>query len=341
MSTVLVTGASGFLALHVVGQLLEKGYKVIGSVRSQDKANKLGSEFHKKIGSKADNLSFTIVEDIGETGAFDETFKLHPEIEFVLHTASPFTLGYTDFEKSYYIPAVNGTLGILNSIQKYGSKVSKVVVTSSMASIMNFDKLTDSSFIHDETVWNPMTKEAAQNDLFAYCLSKKLAEEAAWNFVKENNVNFTLNTVTPPYIFGPQFFDHDAAAEKLNQSCQVIANALDWNPDEAFVNNIRTGAAVDVRDVAAFHLIPLEKPGVEGHRLFPASGLFTEQDILNIINENFPQLKLAKGKPDDTENPFRYSNEKTVELVGGYNFIPLKKQVVDTVQQILDARAAK
>ncbi|CEP24189.1 unnamed protein product [Cyberlindnera jadinii] len=341
MSTVLVTGASGFLALHIVGQLLQKGYKVVGSVRSVSKAEELGFEFSQKLGHKADNLVFSIVEDIAVSDAFDKTFKLHPDISYVLHTASPFTLGQTDFEKSYYDPALKGTFGVLNSIKRYGPKVSKVVVTSSLASLMNFDKLTDPTFIHNETVWNPLTKDKVQDSVAAYILSKKLAEEAAWNFVRDNDVNFSVTTITPAYILGPQYFDKNAGAKKLNQSNQLITNILDWNPNQPFVNNTRTGLCVDVRDVAALHIIPLEKPGVEGHRLFPASGLFTDQDILNIINENFPQLRLPTGEPDDTENPFGYSNEKTVELVGGYDFIPLKKQVVDTVQQILDARAAK
>lgn len=32
--TVLVTGASGYIASHVIRELLQRGYKVIGTVRS-------------------------------------------------------------------------------------------------------------------------------------------------------------------------------------------------------------------------------------------------------------------------------------------------------------------
>lgn len=34
---VLVTGASGFIASHVINELLRKGYNVVGTVRSLDK----------------------------------------------------------------------------------------------------------------------------------------------------------------------------------------------------------------------------------------------------------------------------------------------------------------
>lgn len=32
--TVLVTGASGYIASHVISELLQRGYKVVGTVRS-------------------------------------------------------------------------------------------------------------------------------------------------------------------------------------------------------------------------------------------------------------------------------------------------------------------
>ena len=38
--TVLVTGATGYIASHVISQLLEKGYKVLGTVRSLDNKEK-------------------------------------------------------------------------------------------------------------------------------------------------------------------------------------------------------------------------------------------------------------------------------------------------------------
>lgn len=340
MSTVLVTGATGFVALHCVGQLLDRGYAVIGTVRSQDKADKLLKSFKEKMGSKADKLSLSIVADIADPSAFDEAFKSHPEIKYVLHTASPFTIGYTDFEKSYYTPAVNGTLGVLKAIQAHGANVERVVVTSSMAAILNFDKMADPTFIHDETVWNNFTKEQAANAVIAYCISKTLAERAAWNFLKENKTTFTLTTVNPSYVFGPQFFDKDAAAPKLNESSQIIKSLLQSQPGDEFPND--QIQSVDVRDVAKLHIIALENDAVQGHRLFATDpgATLSRQTILNIIREKFPQLKdkIATGNPDAANHiqSIGFSNEKTVALLGGYKFIPYEQQIVDSVQQILD-----
>lgn len=343
MSKVLVTGATGFVALHVIGQLLEKSYSVIGTVRSQAKADNLLRKFKAKFGDDV-ALELVILEDIGAPGAFDSLFQNHKEIVNVLHTASPFSeTKDDDFVKAYKIPALEGTTNVLNSIYKYGPQIKNVVVTSSMAAIMNFDKLSDPSFVHTEDVWNPHEwEEAQENWVIAYCCSKKLAEKAAWNFVKDNNVNFKLTVVNPPYIYGPQFFDEDAKADTLNTSAQYIKSLLDTDPNDTHLFSEPVATATDVRDVAAFHIIPLEREGVAGNRLFVVSTRFTLQGILDSINKQFPELrgKIAKGDPanEHTIQALTWNSDKTNKLVGGYDFKSLDKMVYDTVKQILDVR---
>lgn len=342
MSKVLVTGATGFVALHVIGQLIEKSYSVIGTVRSQAKAEKLIKQFKEKFGADV-KLELVIVEDIAGTGAFDTLFKSHKDIGSVLHTASPFSDVQTDdFEKGYKRPAVEGTLNVLSSIKEFAPQVKKVVITSSMAAIAHLDKLSDPTFIHTEETWNPLEwKDCQVNWQMAYIASKKLAEKAAWDFIKENKVNFTLTTVNPPFIFGPQFFDIEDPKGTLNTSAQVIQGMLATDPNDTHLFDNPTNVSTDVRDIAAFHIIPLEKDGVEGHRLLPIAGRFTAQKILDLINEQFPELrgKIAKGDPANEASlqAVGYNIDKTVELVGGYEFIPFKKQVYDSVKQILDA----
>ena len=69
--TVLVTGASGFVAAHVLNEFLEHGYHVRGTVWSEETAAKV-RKTHAKYGDK---LSFTIVKDVAAPGAFDEAVK--------------------------------------------------------------------------------------------------------------------------------------------------------------------------------------------------------------------------------------------------------------------------
>lgn len=69
MPRVLVTGGTGFIAGHCIKQLLEKGYDVVTTVRSDEKGVKLLSAFSS---STKDRLSYQIVKDVARRGAFDE-----------------------------------------------------------------------------------------------------------------------------------------------------------------------------------------------------------------------------------------------------------------------------
>ena len=57
---VLVTGANGFLAVHVVNCLLKKGYAVRGTVRSLEKQGHLQKLFE----GYRENFELVVVEDI-------------------------------------------------------------------------------------------------------------------------------------------------------------------------------------------------------------------------------------------------------------------------------------
>ena len=67
-SRVLVTGASGFVAIHVCKSLLDRGYHAIGTVRSVAKGEYLKSLF-AKLGSDAANFSYVIVPDMEAVSA--------------------------------------------------------------------------------------------------------------------------------------------------------------------------------------------------------------------------------------------------------------------------------
>ena len=59
-SKILLTGANGFIAVWILKYLLEKGYYVRGTVRSEDK----GTHIKKLFGSYGDKLEVVVVPDI-------------------------------------------------------------------------------------------------------------------------------------------------------------------------------------------------------------------------------------------------------------------------------------
>ncbi|EGW30505.1 NADPH-dependent methylglyoxal reductase GRE2 [Spathaspora passalidarum NRRL Y-27907] len=334
-ATVFVSGATGFIAQHVVKTLLSSNYKVIGSVRSTTKGD------HLKSLLNSPNFSYEIVEDVEKEGAFDQALQKHPEVTVFLHTASPFHFKATDIEKELLLPAVNGTKNALNAIHKYGSNVSRVVITSSYAAISTASKEVDPNVVVTEQSWNEISWEDAKKDpVSGYRGSKTFAEKAAWEFVKEHNPKFVVSTINPSFVFGPQAYDSEVK-DSLNTSSEFI-NAILKNGPDATIAPTR-GGFVDVRDVAKAHLVAFEKEEAKNQRLILNAGRFTLQSIIDILNENIPELKgkIPVGEPGTDKAAIAglstIDNSKSLAILG-FELIDLKKSVVDSVQQILQAR---
>ena len=68
MERVLVTGATGYIGLHCVDQLLKQGYAVNGSVRSPERKDEI-FEALKKNHTPTDNLNICITGAGGSIGS--------------------------------------------------------------------------------------------------------------------------------------------------------------------------------------------------------------------------------------------------------------------------------
>ncbi|CDK29463.1 unnamed protein product [Kuraishia capsulata CBS 1993] len=344
MSVVLVTGANGFIALHIINELLKAGFSVVGTVRSPAKG-KILDNFKSLY--KNPQLVLEYVPDISKPDAFDEVVKNHPEVDYVLHTASPFSFGVGDDNEDVFVkPAVNGTLGILNSVKNYGHNVKHVVVTSSCAAILNFDKFTDHSFVHTEATWNPMPWDIAKtNPELAYCYSKTVAERSARDFVAKEKPGFTISTVNPSYVYGPQLFDETTG--DLNTSSDLINQAMKLPHDAPGPFTEPANMGIDVRDVAIAHLITLQNPEkFADARLALACGYFSQQLFLDVLNSRIPELKgkipvgdSAAGKQYIAENVLTYKFSKTEQLLG-VKYISIEDSIYATAKQIVDYESA-
>ena len=331
-TTVFVSGATGYIAQHVVKELLGKGYNVIGSVRSASKGERL-----KQL-TKSDRFSYEIVPDIGAEGAFDEALKKHPEISVFLHTASPFTFKVNDPEKDLLRPAIDGTKNALNAIAKYGPQIKKVVITSSAVAVFGWGKHIVQDKVYTEDDWNPITwEESLQNPMLGYFGSKKYAELTAWDFVKESKPNFEISFINPVFVFGPQAYEVQDKSE-LNTSAEIINKVIKLGPNDAIPEFC--GRYVDVRDVAKAHVVAFEKDEAINQRLVLVAGYFTNDGIANIIKDNFPQATVPKGDAEKNEklinNSVKYDFSKTQNILG-FDLIPLEESVVDTAKQIYEA----
>lgn len=127
MVSVFVAGATDYVAATTIKELIFQEYTA-RSVSSPAKGEKLKEHFPR-------GFSDEVVPDHSARGAFDEDVKKHPEVAVFLHTAPPFFFDTTDVEKDLLLPAINGTKNALSAIKKYGPKITKVVYTSSYASV--------------------------------------------------------------------------------------------------------------------------------------------------------------------------------------------------------------
>ena len=97
-SKYLVTGASGYIAMHVIDQLLKQGHYVRGTVRSLN--DQLKVEPLRKLGP---------VELVEANLLDDESLRRAVKgIDIVMHVASPVPTGPIDDEESFIKPAVEG-----------------------------------------------------------------------------------------------------------------------------------------------------------------------------------------------------------------------------------------
>ena len=100
---VLLTGANGFLASHILQQLIAQNYHIVGTVRSEEKAQNVIS-LHP---SWKEHITWVYIKDIGAAHAYDEVFQRGP-FDYIIHTASPVDFSVTDFETQMIDPAVKG-----------------------------------------------------------------------------------------------------------------------------------------------------------------------------------------------------------------------------------------
>ncbi|OGE54898.1 hypothetical protein PENARI_c005G07060 [Penicillium arizonense] len=330
-SYVLVTGATGFIGAHVVDNLLARGFSVRGSTRSKAK----GDQMKAARPEYASKLDFVVVEDFTKIGVFDSVMD---GIDAVIHVASPFFYDTTNNEQELVLPAINGVKSILSASAKQGTQIKRVVITSSFAAVVDVNTTPPKGFTYTAADWNPLTYETSidpkSDAVVAYRGSKKFAELAAWEFVKDQKTAFDLVTLCPPMVFGPVVHPVPTA-EQLNESNAVlwsVAAGVDPLP------GARVPAWIDARDLAEAHVQALLIPEAGGKRFIPASPEpFSYELAADIIRGEFDW-----GKETVTSN-YKMGEKSTVsygvdgETVArelGVKYRPFKETVVDLVGQI-------
>jgi nucleoside-diphosphate-sugar epimerase len=253
LSTVLVTGGSGFIAGHCILQLLAGGHQVRTTVRDLKRESGVRALLKQGGADPGDRLSF-YAADLENDAGWGEAVA---GCDYVLHVASPFPANVPKHEDELIMPAREGALRVLRAARDAGIK--RVVLTSSFAAVGYGHPPQSAPF--NETNWT----NTDGPDVTAYAKSKTLAERAAWDFIAKEGGALDLSVVNPVGVFGPVLGPDYSTSILIVQ--RLMDGAVPGCPQLVF-------GVVDVRDVADLHLRAMTHPAAKGERFLAVAGDF-------------------------------------------------------------------
>jgi nucleoside-diphosphate-sugar epimerase len=265
MSTLLVTGGTGFIACHTILQALGENHRVRATIRSLRREADVRAMLKQGGSEPGDRLSF-FAADLENDAGWAEAVA---GCDYVLHVASPFPPNVPKHEDELIVPAREGALRVLRAARDAGVK--RVVLTSSFAAIGYGHAPQQAPF--NETDWTDPTG----GDMTAYVKSKTLAERAAWDFIAAEGGALELSVVNPVVVFGPVLGpDYSPSVLLIHR---LMSGGVPGNPKLTF-------GVVDVRDVADLHLRAMVHPAAKGERFLGVAGDFIWiRDIAKVLKE--------------------------------------------------------
>ena len=330
MEKVLVTGATGYIGLHCIQQLLDQGYAVNGSLRSLERKDEIFESLESN-NTSTEHLklySFNLNEDEG----WDDGMA---GCDYLIHVASPIALERKS-EDFFVKPAVAGVKRALKFAKKHNIK--KVILTSSVAAIFHGIELKE---YYDESDWSDPENPSIDH----YSKSKTLAEKAAWDFIKAEGKPFEFSVINPALVIGPSL-SNDLG--ESNKAIQMVATGK-----MPVAVPLQFGY-VDVRDVAAAHILAMQKPASDGERFALAEKDMWYEDVAKVLRENgfnkapklsvpvwaakilanfSPELKMALPYIGRVRS-VKYTS-KAKDLLG-WNPRPAEESILATANQIKD-----
>jgi dihydroflavonol-4-reductase len=256
--TVLVSGGSGYIAGHLIRQLLAEGWTVHATLRSLALEPTL-----RRLLAVDDHRLHCFPAELTRDAGWAQAMA---GCSHVAHLASPLPAGVPRHDDELIVPARDGALRVLRAAKAAG--VARFVMTSSVAAI---------AYGHGRGVHHFTEADWTRLDtpgLTAYVRSKTLAERAARDWMAREGTGMDFCTINPSVVLGPVWSrDHSA-------SIVIVRKLLDGSlmacPDIGF-------GVVDVRDLAELHVRALRTPGLDGERFIASGRFMTLREIADLL----------------------------------------------------------
>jgi nucleoside-diphosphate-sugar epimerase len=331
---ILVTGATGFVGKWTILELLRKGYRVRGTVRSLSRAAEVTDTLSRELGqeplSNLELVEADLLDDKGWTEAM-------AGVSTVQHIATVIRADEPKDQDLVIRPALEGTQRVFRFADAAGIK--RIIMTSSIATVGYGHGQTSGRRVYDETYF---TNLGNMKWTWAYCVGKTRAEQFAWAFAKEHGIELT--TIHPGAIIGPALDEH--ASISLGMVTGLLAGKVPAMPSNGF-------SIIDVRDVAALHVEALENRETVGQRYLATAEYTPFPKVADIVREAYPDWDVTtKQVPDwiikviasfggparqiinDIGNEKVFDGAKSEKLLGR-KFIGAKEAVLATAESVI------
>ena len=327
MKKALLTGISGYIAMHCAKELLKRNYHINATVRNLDKVEDIKNAL-SALSLDVNKIQFFQADLLSD----DNWEDAMADCEYVMHVASPYPLNQPKDESVLIKPAVEGTERVVSLAIK--NNVKKIVLTSSVVAV---------SVGHTKKEYSEEDWSFADKPIAAYAKSKTLAEKKAWELIKNANTDTKLTVINPSGVIGPSL------TSEISSTQLIIAGLMNGKIPVNLPIHI---GYVDVRDVASAHIKALENPNSDGERIILSNTELWHKDVSKILKEggykapwltvSVPVAKFLANVVPALKGAKRFlgkdmvKNSTKAEDILGISYIDIKKSILDDAKSLTE-----
>ena len=328
MKKVLVTGASGFIGLHCIAQLLQAGYQVKGSLRSRARESEIRNALSKVV--NAENRLEICELDLLKDDGWDDAVS---GCDYVMHVASPLLDREPKDQDEIIRPAHEGLMRAIKSSVR--NKIKRFVMTSSFSAI-GYGHVKD---VFDESHWTDTTQKIG-----AYNKSKAIAEKAMWDYLDslKDEEKIEAVAINPTLVIGASLSD-DVGTSNI-----FLQKMLDGS--YPVVPKVHFGY-VTVKDTAKAHVAAMTHPHANGKRFILAERCMWLFEVNKILRKHGYKKAPIRQAPNllmkflalfNNEasaiagfvGKTKYTNSENAKNILNFNFENVEVGILEIAQQL-------